>query len=105
MDRPATMGPMAKAEVDTRDNEQQSRFEGWVGEVRAGIIVYALGEGSIELVHTEVDDGWEGAGVGSTMVRAVLDGVRREGGRQVVATCPFARGWIAQHPEYKDLLA
>ena len=53
-------------------------------------------------VHTEVDDAFEGQGVGSLLVRQALDSVRGEGLR-VVAQCPFVKAWIERHPEYADL--
>jgi hypothetical protein len=36
-------------------------------------------------------------------VRAALDDVRSRGGT-VVPLCPFVRGWIERHPEYRDLV-
>ncbi|MFC7573610.1 GNAT family N-acetyltransferase [Klenkia terrae] len=42
-------------------------------------------------------------GLGGTLVRAALDDVRAAGGT-VVPQCPFVAGWIARHPEYRDLV-
>jgi len=42
--------------------------------------------------------------VGSALVRAVLDDVRRRGLR-VEPRCPFIAAFIARHPAYADLVA
>jgi len=92
--------------VKTENNEARHRFEAYVDGELAGYAVYRLHGGDvIEFVHTEVDDVFEGLGVGSTLARDALDDVRRDGTRRVVATCPFIRDWIERHPEYRSLLA
>ncbi len=45
-----------------------------------------------------------GQGVGSKLVRGVLDALRAEGAK-VVPRCEFVAAYIARHPEYRDLLA
>jgi hypothetical protein len=57
----------------------------------------------ITLVHTEVPPALEGKGIGSALVRGVLDLVRGRG-LKVVATCPFVAAYMGRHPEYNDLL-
>ena len=52
----------------------------------------------------EVDDAFEGQGVGSALARTALDDVRASG-RSAVPKCPFIRGWIDKHPDYADLVA
>ncbi|WP_306317098.1 MULTISPECIES: GNAT family N-acetyltransferase [unclassified Streptomyces] len=57
----------------------------------------------IAFVHTEVEPGHEGQGIGSSLVRTSLDEAR-DAGLRVLATCPFYADWINRHPEYADLL-
>ena len=91
------------ADLTVRDNAEQSRYEALdEAGVVAGFARYARSEGQIEFVHTEVDDAFEGRGVGSTLVRAALDNVRTTDLR-VVASCQFVKQWIARHPDYQDL--
>ena len=90
--------------METRDNPSKQRYEAWVGEELAGFAQYELGEDTITFVHTEVDDAYEGEGVGSDLAQGVLDAVRRDGELRVVAKCDFIRGWIERHPDYQDLL-
>ena len=45
-----------------------------------------------------------GQGVGSKLVRGVLDALRAEGAK-VVPRCEFVAAFVERHPEYRDLLA
>lgn len=92
------------SDVTVRDHREESRFEVEVDGRLAGFSAYELSDGVITFTHTEVDDAFEGQGVGSTLVREALDRVRAEGGLRVRPLCPFVRAWIEQHPDYQDLL-
>ena len=54
--------------------------------------------------HTEVPAQLRGRGLGSQMMRAVLQDVRQQG-LKVVPRCPFVADYIRRHPEFADLLA
>jgi uncharacterized protein len=105
LDRSDTIVAMAKTEVEVRNNPAEKRYEARVGDEVAGFATYALRDGIIRFIHTEVDDKFEGHGVGSVLARAALDDVRRNGSRLVIASCPFIKEWIEEHPDYQDLLA
>lgn len=92
------------SEVVVTDNPGESRYEAHVEGELAGIAEYHLTKSSIVFTHTEVFDGYEGKGVGSTLARHALDDVRAKGGRDVVPVCPFINGWIDDHPDYADLV-
>jgi uncharacterized protein len=91
-------------EVSVRDNPGNSRFEVYVDGRLAGFSAYEVSDGVITFTHSEVDDAYEGQGVGSTLVRSSLDQVRARGGLRVRPRCPFVRAWIDRHPDYRDLL-
>jgi predicted GNAT family acetyltransferase len=91
-------------DVQVTDNEAEQRFEVRVGGELAGSAYYETADDLIVFTHTEVDDAYEGHGVGSALARAALDAVRADGRRKVVARCPFIKGWIDRHPDYRDLL-
>ncbi len=99
------IGTMSEqATVTVKDNPDESRYEAWDDSgVVAGFAQYKLRDGLVIFTHTEVDDAFEGRGVGSTLVRAALDDVRGRG-LQVRPVCPFFKSYIEQHPEYQDLL-
>ena len=92
------------ADVEVTNNEAEKRYEARVDGELAGSAYYDTADDLIVFTHTEVDDAFEGHGVGSALARFALDDVRADGRRKVVARCPFIKGWIDRHPEYKDLL-
>ena len=91
------------APVTVSENPGADRFEALdESGLVAGFAAYRRSPGRIVFTHTEVDDAYEGRGVGSALVRGALDAVRAEG-LQVVALCPFVKRYIDRHPEYADL--
>jgi uncharacterized protein len=87
-----------------QDNQDLARFEVFEGGELAGFSEYKRSEGAISLRHTEVDDRFEGRGLGSALARGVLDAAREEG-LDVLPRCPFIAAYIREHPdEYLDLV-
>ena len=86
------------------NNPAESRYEIHVDGKLAGFTQYRLTPGVIDFIHTEIDDAYEGQGLGGQLARSALDDVRANG-LEVIATCPFIKGWIAKHDDYQDLLA
>ena len=88
------------------DNPAKSRYEIHVDGRRAGLARYRGGDedGVLVFDHTEVDDAYEGQGLGGRLAQGALDDVRARG-LKVVAECPFIRRWISEHDDYQDLLA
>jgi uncharacterized protein len=91
------------AAVEVRVDPDQHRFEAYVDGELAGFTAYDLAGDTITLLHAEVDDAYEGKGVGSAMVRQVLDGIRADDDRKLVVLCPFVNAWLRRHPDYQDL--
>jgi predicted GNAT family acetyltransferase len=89
--------------VTVRHRPDRSRYEVRVGDRLAGFTRYVLRPGRVVFVHTEIDDAYEGQGLGSVLARGALDDVRH-GGQRVVPLCPFLAGYIARHAEYDDLV-
>ena len=92
------------ADVVTSHNSDEHRYEARVDGELAGFVEYRQSVGLVNLVHTEVDDRFEGQGIGSALARFALDDLRAEGSNRVVATCPFIVSWIGKHPDYADVL-
>ncbi len=60
-------------------------------------LVYDRDATHLYLLHTEVPDAFRGQGTGARLVTAALD-LARQNGLVVVPWCPFARGWLREHP-------
>jgi predicted GNAT family acetyltransferase len=91
------------AETTVTDNEGESRYEIRLGDELAGFVTYRRRPGRIAFQHTEVDDRFEGQGIGSALASHVLDAAR-QAGDAVVPHCPFIRAYIERHPDYLDLV-
>ncbi|MFP3467395.1 GNAT family N-acetyltransferase [Leifsonia sp. SIMBA_070] len=72
------------------------------GEV-IGVAEYDLRHDAIVFTHTEVDEAKREKGMASTLVQTALDDVRDHSDRRVIASCPYVRRWLSEHPEYAEL--
>jgi predicted GNAT family acetyltransferase len=91
-------------DIEVVDVPDQHRFEARTADgTVAGFSAYDLDGARVILTHTEVDDAFAGEGVGSELVRGVLDQLR-DRGRSVRPDCPFVREWIDRHPAYGVLV-
>jgi uncharacterized protein len=81
------------------DNPARSRFELVDDDRVLGWVDYLPGGGSVTVVHTEIADGNEGRGLGSVLVRGMLDQLEADG-KTVIPVCPFTAAFIRRHPEY-----
>ncbi len=88
---------MADVEVSRDEHAWVARVDGQV----AGELVWRESrDGSaVVLVHTGVDEAFEGQGVGGALVRTALDELAAEG-RAVRPDCPFAAEWLRRHPDH-----
>lgn len=93
-----------KIAVNVADNPDESRYEAHIGDELAGAAYYEFHGDRIVFVHTEVDDKFEGHGVGGKLAKFALDDARARG-LKVTAQCPFIASYIEKHPQYQDLLA
>lgn len=85
------------------DNPERGRFEIRSDGELAGFAQYRLKPGQISFTHTEIDDRFEGQGLGGKLVSFAL-GAARERGLAALPFCPFVRGYIQRHSEYADLV-
>jgi uncharacterized protein len=90
-------------ELEVADHPDQARFEIRADGELAGFLAYHLHDGEIALLHTETDPRFERHGYAGRLVQWSLDSAR-ERHLAVLPYCPFVRGWIADHPQYADLV-
>lgn len=89
--------------VEVHDNPDEQRYEAVVDGTLAGFTTYRMQPGVIAFLHTQVEDAFEGHGVGSTLIREALEDARRRG-FEVLPFCPFVDAFIAEHREFVDLV-
>jgi len=90
--------------ADVQDNPDLARYEVYEDGELAGFTEYRRSVGVIALNHTEVEDRFEGRGLGSALARGVLDAARADS-LAVHPYCPFMAGYIRRHPdEYLELV-
>lgn len=90
-------------ELEVTDNPKQQQYEIRADGEPAGVIKYHLRDGVIAFLHTETDPRFRGHGVASRLVRSSLESAR-ERHLAVLPYCPYVQRWMAEHPEYADLV-
>lgn len=98
-------GPAADRATEPRpevvDRPEHHHYEVTLDGEHAGLAHYRLvGDGRV-FDHTEVDDAFEGRGIGSALARGALDDVMA---RRIpfAATCPFITSFLERHPTYAE---
>ena len=94
----------AMADPVVTDVPDRQRYEAHVDGALAGFAEYVVAGKRFVFTHTEVDEAYEGQGVGGALARFALDDVRGRDGIEVVPVCPFIAGWIKRHPAYAPLV-
>ena len=89
--------------VAVLERANRRRYEVYADDVPAGLLSYRLAGDRLCLIHTEIESPYEGNGLGSVLVKHVLEEARQRQ-RTVVAYCPYVQGWIDSHTEYSDLV-
>ncbi len=82
---------------------ERTRWEVRVDGEVAGFTEYFVRNDRFVFVHTEIGDDFGGLGLGSILARGALDEVKATGS-MLVPLCPFIRGWIDRHEEYRELV-
>jgi uncharacterized protein len=89
----ASPAPDAAALSDNRDAH---RFE-MIVEGGTAFLDYTRTPDSLVLLHTEVPLALRGRGIGTALVKAVLDVAAAEHSR-VIPKCPFVKAYLRKHP-------
>jgi NAD+ kinase len=85
------------------DSFEQNRYEIILGGELAGMLHYRRTGNHVNLMHTEIDQAFEGRGLASRLAAGALTDARARS-TPVVISCPFVNGYVERHPEYADLV-
>jgi uncharacterized protein len=94
---------MSAARITILDDPDEARYEIRSDGELAGFATYRLRSGLIELVHTEIDEEFEGRGLGSQLISFALDDAR-ERGLAVLPFCPFVNDYMRRHRQFVELV-
>jgi NAD+ kinase len=86
------------------DSFEQNRYEIILGGEVAGVLHYRRHGAGVDLMHTEIDQAFEGRGLAGRLAAGALQDARARS-TPVVVTCPFVNSYVARHPEYADIIA
>lgn len=87
------------------DNPEHHRVEARADDGSlTGFAQYYVRDGAYVFFHTEVDDDYEGQGIGSQIAGGVIEFVRGRG-MPIAPECPFIRAYMRKHPQTQEVLA
>jgi predicted GNAT family acetyltransferase len=90
---------------EVRHNAERSRYELVLDGEVIGIADYeVVDDHRLVFPHTEIVRPLRGQGFGDQLIKGALDDVRRAG-RTLVPSCWAVAEYIAEHPEYAELVA
>ncbi|WP_299534534.1 GNAT family N-acetyltransferase [Ulvibacterium sp.] len=89
-------------DLQLKDNPEAKRYEVHIDGL-VPRIEYIKVKDKIYLTHTEVPKGLEGQGIGTSLVKAVLEDIEKKD-LTLVPMCPFVAMYIKRHPEWKKLV-
>jgi predicted GNAT family acetyltransferase len=99
-------GPHVTMTSEVRRSDTAGRYEIYVDGTLAGFTEFVADEADVSIVimpHTEIDRNSRGHGLAEVLVRGALDDLRARD-KRVEAKCPFVARFIAENPDYQDML-
>jgi predicted GNAT family acetyltransferase len=91
-------------EVKQNNDEKHGNFEAFIDGNRAGLMTYTwAGEERFIIDHTEVEEAYNGKGVGKEMLLAAVEFARKNG-KIIIPLCPFAKASFQKYEELQDVL-
>ena len=90
-------------QIEVADAPDRERYELTLDGEAVGFTAYRLRPGLIAFVHTEVDERFQGRGLGDRLIRFALEDARARG-LAVLPFCPFVKAFIEGHREFEALV-
>ncbi|HYJ51415.1 MAG TPA: N-acetyltransferase [Microbacterium sp.] len=92
-----TTQPVTEAAPRVDRNDDEGRYEIWVGDVLGGFTEFAPdSHGRLVFPHTEIDPAFNGQGLGGVLVGSALADVASRG-ETIVPRCPFVVRYLRRH--------
>lgn len=89
--------------MEVRENKDAQQFELVDGDQLIGVAQYRSRPGVVAFMHTEIDSGHEGEGLGGQLIKTALETVAARD-EDVLPFCPFVNKYIAEHDEFLPLV-
>jgi predicted GNAT family acetyltransferase len=89
--------------IEVADAPERERYELSVDGEVVGFTSYRARPGLIAVLHTEVDEHFQGRGLGDRLIRGALEDARARD-LEVLPFCPFVRVFIERHREFETLV-
>ncbi len=91
-------------EIIHKNNDEDGIFIAEIHGERAGLMTYTW-ENKTQFIidHTEVEEAFNGKGVGKELVHAAVDYARKNNFK-IIPHCSFARAVLNKTPEFNDVL-
>ncbi|CAD7800732.1 hypothetical protein CHRY9390_00672 [Chryseobacterium aquaeductus] len=91
-------------EVQQKNDHKHGSFEASIEGKKAGLMTYTwAGEERFIIDHTEVDEAYNGKGVGKEMLIKAVE-FAREKGKKIIPLCPFAKATFQKNEDLQDVL-
>ncbi|MGI9652952.1 GNAT family N-acetyltransferase [Chryseobacterium sp. RLHN22] len=90
--------------VKQNNDEKHGSFEAIIDGNRAGLMTYTwAGEDRFIIDHTEVEEAYNGKGVGKEMLIKAVE-FARENNKKIIPLCPFAKATFQKNEDLQDVL-
>jgi uncharacterized protein len=89
--------------MEFRNNKKDFRFEAVLPDGEYATLGYRWLRGNMVLMQTLVPPSARGKGIGSELVKYVLDYVTEQG-LKIIIYCPFVEKYLETHIEYAGLV-
>jgi hypothetical protein len=91
--------------MNVQKNDNSGSYEAVIDDRVVGMIVYHTPSGNqrVTFSHTIVDPEFRGKGIATGLVKHALDDLRTRG-LKLTNYCSFVADYIADHPEYRELV-
>lgn len=90
-------------DFDLTNDAERGRWSASISGNTIAELSYRYVDGRIVLIYAWVERIYRGHKVASELIARVLDEIRRDG-KKITIICPVVGEFIADHPEYSDLI-